>query len=170
MAYTGDYGISTLGITLSCGLGTMSTAPSSFKQLNRINSIGGITAEPEVIDASALEDDVTHNIKGRDTISDSVAIVVNLTTDTLKEWTGTGGVLPTYEGKTSGQVMWWQVHYDGKLTDGASSSPTNQSFFFVGEPPSTFPMPESNQNELQTVEIPITVQDVKGYLDEVTPS
>lgn len=169
MAYTGDYGISTLGITLSCGLGTMSTAPSSFKQLNRVNAIGGITAEPEVIDASALEDKRTHNIKGRDTISDQVAITINLTTDTLKEWTGTGGVLPTYENKESDQVMWWQVHYDGKLTDGESTA-TNQSFYFIGEPPATFPMPESNQNELQTVEIPVTVQDVKGYLDEVTPS
>lgn len=163
-----DYGISTLGITLSYGVETTAgTKPATFKTLTRINSIGGITAEPEVIDASALEDAVTHNIKGRTTISDTVAITVNLTSETLAEWTDSAnGVIKKFNDLTGGKRMWFQVSYDGKL----SKSSTAQSYFFVAQPPSTFPMPESNQNELQTVEIPLVVVSAEGYADAVTPS
>lgn len=53
-------GISTLGITFGYGTETTAgTKPTSFKQLTRINAIGGINIEPEQIDASALEDRAT---------------------------------------------------------------------------------------------------------------
>ena len=53
-------GISTLGITFGYGVETTAgTKPTSFKQLTRINSIGGITIENEQIDASAVEDFIT---------------------------------------------------------------------------------------------------------------
>ena len=58
-------GISTLGITF--GYGAETTAgekPSAFKQLTRINAIGGITIENEQIDASALEDAVSRYVQG----------------------------------------------------------------------------------------------------------
>ena len=162
-----DYGISTLGITLYYGAGTNGARPttnSGYTQLHRINAIGGITAEPEVIDASALEDDITHNIKGRTTVSDTVSITVNLTTESLKEW---NTLISSYS-ETNG--MWFQVYYDGKITDGATTSAKNQSFYFKAQPPATIPMPESNQNELQTVEIPLVVESVEGYAEAKIPS
>jgi hypothetical protein len=59
-------GLSTLGITFGYGTeATAGTKPTSFKQLTRINSIGGINIEPEQIDASALEDAITRYVKGR---------------------------------------------------------------------------------------------------------
>ena len=49
-------GISSLGITFGYGVETTAgTKPTSFKKLTRINTIGGITIEPEQIDASALK-------------------------------------------------------------------------------------------------------------------
>ena len=49
-------GISTLGITFGYGVETTAgQKPDAFKQLTRINSIGGITVENEQIDASAIE-------------------------------------------------------------------------------------------------------------------
>ena len=49
-----EAGISTLGITFGYGVeSTAGTKPSTFTKLNRINNIGGITIEPEQIDASA---------------------------------------------------------------------------------------------------------------------
>lgn len=44
---------------------TAGTKYTSFKQLTRINAIGGINIEPEQIDASALEDAITRYVKGR---------------------------------------------------------------------------------------------------------
>lgn len=59
-------GVSTLGITFGYGTETTAgTKPTSFKQLTRINAIGGINIEPEQIDASALEDAITRYVKGR---------------------------------------------------------------------------------------------------------
>ena len=163
-----DYGISTLGIKLYYAVeSTAGTRPtSSFTNLTRINAIGGITAEPEVIDASALEDDITHNIKGRTTISDTVAITVNLTTETVAEW---NTLISSYDALTGGKGMWFQVYYDGKITDGAGT-PKAQSFYFKAQPPAQLPMPESNQNDLQTVEIPLVVEDVEGYAEAKIPS
>ena len=61
-----DAGISTLGITFGYGVETTAgEKPTTFKQLTRINAIGGISIEPEQIDASALEDALTKYITGR---------------------------------------------------------------------------------------------------------
>lgn len=50
-------GLSTLGITFGYGVETTAgTKPTSFKELSRINAIGGINVEAEQIDASALKD------------------------------------------------------------------------------------------------------------------
>lgn len=59
-------GLSTLGITFGYGVETTAgTKPTAFTQLDRINSIGGITQDVEQIDASALEDTSTKYVAGR---------------------------------------------------------------------------------------------------------
>lgn len=59
-------GLSTLGITFGYGVETTAgTKPSTFSQLDRINSIGGIAQDVEQIDASALEDLSTKYVAGR---------------------------------------------------------------------------------------------------------
>ena len=54
-----------------------------------------------------------------------------------------------------------QVYSTGLGTD---------AFFFIAEPPLDIPMPESSQNELWTVEIPLAVVDYIGLDTKVTPS
>ena len=160
-------GVSTLGVKLYyCAESSPGTRPTSgYTQLTRINAIGGITQEPEQIDASALEDLVTRNIAGRTGTGDTVTVTVNVTTETLAEWSS---LLSTYSGLTGGKGMWFQVVND-KLTDGAGT-PKVQGFYFKAQPPAKFPMPESNQNELQTVEIPLVIEDYEGYAEAKTPS
>jgi hypothetical protein len=84
-----EVGLSTLGITLWAAVsenGEKITDADSYTQLTRINQIGEITVEPEAIDASALEDCETKNIAGRSTVTDSYAITVNDTDETMTEW------------------------------------------------------------------------------------
>ena len=82
-----EAGLSTLGITFGYGTeATAGTKPTSFKQLTRINAIGGINIEPEQIDASALEDAITRYVKGRADTGGSFPITVNLTDATKEEW------------------------------------------------------------------------------------
>lgn len=160
-------GVSTLGVKLyykaESSAGTKPTG--AFTQLTRVNAIGGISQEPEQIDASALEDLVTRNIAGRTSTGDQVTVTINVTTETLAEW---NTLLNAYSNLTGGKRMWFQVVND-KLTDGAGT-PKVQGFYFVAQPPAKFPMPESNQNELQTVEIPLVIEEYEGYAEAQTPS
>ena len=143
-------GLSSLEITFGYGTETTAgTKPTTFNTLTRINQIGGITIEPEVIDASALEDAVTRNIKGRADTGGTWAVTVNFTADTKKEWTD---LIAAYKALTGGKRMWFEVLHP-QLED---------AFFVVAQPPEQIPMPETGQNELWTIEMNLTIEEYKG--------
>lgn len=143
-------GVSTLGITFGYGTETTTgTKPTSFKQLTRINTIGGISIEPEQIDASALEDELTRYVKGRADTGGSFTVTVNFTEETLTEWTT---LIEAYKGLTGGKRMWFETVIPG----------FEKSFFVVAQPPDQIPQPEFSQNELLTVEMNLTIEEYKG--------
>lgn len=143
-------GISTLGITFGYGTETTAgTKPTSFKQLTRINALGGINIEPEQIDASALEDEITRYVKGRADTGGSFAVTVNFTSDTVKEWKD---LITAYKALSGGKRMWFETIIPG----------ITNSFFVVAQPPEEIPQPEIGQNELLTVEMNLTIEEYKG--------
>lgn len=145
-------GVSTNGVTFSYGIGGNSkdgAKPSTMTLLDRINSIGGITIEDEVIDASALEDALTRNIKGRGDTGGSFPVAVNVTDETIEEWQA---LIQQYNTLTNSQAMWFQTIIPG-LKD---------AFWVIAEPPSAIPQPEFSQNELLTVEMNMTIVDYVG--------
>jgi hypothetical protein len=153
-------GVSTNGVTFSYGIGGNSrdgAKPSDMTLLDRTNTIGGISITDEVIDASALEDLFTRNIKGRGDTGGSVPITVNVTDETIKEWKA---VIAAHKGLTSSQGLWFQTIIPG-LTD---------SFWFIAEPPSIIPQPEIAQNGLLTVEMNMTISDYVGDSTVVEPT
>lgn len=155
MAYTGLAGLSSLGVKLGYGTNLASTKPSSFTQLNRINSIGGISITPETIDASAMEDLVEKSIAGRGSTGGQWTVTVNVTDDTMDEW---ATLISTYQGLTGGNQVWFEVlHPD--MTD---------AFFVIAQPPQELPMPEMGANELLTMEIQLTIVEYKGLSTKVT--
>ena len=152
-------GISTLGIRFFYGVETTAgTKPASFTELHRINSIGGVSASTETIDASALEDFATKYIAGRSEIDGSLPVTVNLTPETKAEWSA---LISAYEtAKADGKAVWFETY---------SASLGGDAFFVVAEPPTIIPQPESNQNELWTIEMTLTVNDYKGMDTAVLP-
>lgn len=143
-------GISTLGITFGYGTETTAgTKPTSFTQLTRINAIGGITIEPEQIDASALEDMITRYVKGRADTGGSFPITINFTSETKTEWTT---LITAYKALTDEKKMWFEVVIPG----------ISDAFFVIAQPPEQIPMPEIGQNELLTVEMNLTIEEYKG--------
>ena len=145
-----EAGISTLGITFGYGTETTAgTKPTSFKQLTRINALGGINIEPEQIDASALEDEITRYVKGRADTGGSFAVTVNFTSDTVKEWQD---LITAYKALSGGKRMWFETIIPG----------ITNSFFVVAQPPEVIPQPEIGQNELLTVEMNLTIEEYKG--------
>lgn len=153
-------GVSTNGVTLSYGTGGSSkgsTKPSTMTLLDRINAIGGITIEDEVIDASALEDKLTRSIKGRGDTGGTFTITVNITDETIEEWQK---LIEQYEGLESGQQLWFQTIIPG----------LKNSFWVIAQPPSAIPQPEFAQNELLTVEMNMTIVDYIGSDTVIQPT
>lgn len=143
-------GLSSLGITFGYGVETAAgTKPTSFKKLTRIDTIGGITIEPEQIDASALEDFATRYVKGRADTGGSFPVTINLTDETRTEWET---LITAYKGLTDGKRMWFETVIPG----------FKDAFFVVAQPPEQIPQPEIAQNELLKVEMPLTIEEYKG--------
>ena len=151
-----EAGISTLGITFGYGVeATAGTKPTTFTKLNRINNIGGITIEPEQIDASALEDAVTRYVKGRADTGGTFPITVNLTPETKEEWET---LITSYKGLSGGKRMWFETIVPG----------FEDAFFVVAQPPEEIPQPEFSQNSLLTVEMNLTIEEYVGMNTKVT--
>lgn len=148
-------GVSSLGITVSYGIEeTSGVKPSAFKAINRVNAIGGITIEPETIDASALEDLVERSVAGRGVTGGQFPLTINLTDETIDEMET---IITEYSEMESGKRMWFQI----------ASPYLAKAFFVVGQPPLEIPMPDMSQNELLTVELPITIDQYVGLSEKV---
>jgi len=149
-------GLSTLGITFGYGVETVAgTKPSSFTQLDRINSIGGITMDVEQIDASALEDTQTKYVAGRADTGGQWSVTVNFTDETADEWSD---LITAYNTAAGSNLQMWFEAIIPNQTD---------AFFVIAQPPQQIPMPEIGQNELLTVEITLTVVEYKGWSTKV---
>ena len=149
-------GLSTLGIKFGWGVETTAgTKPASFKQLTRINSIGGITIENEQIDASALEDLVSRYIQGRGDTGGSFPVSVNATPETYAEWEE---VIEAYNtAKETGKRIWFETIIPG----------FEEAEFVVAQPPTKIPSPEKTQNELLVVEMNLTIEEFIGMNTKV---
>ncbi len=152
-------GLSTLGVTFAYGVETTAgTKPSAFTQLERINSIGGISLSTEQIDASALEDYQTKYVAGRQDSGGTWSITVNVTDETISDW---DTLITAYNtAAASGLAMWFEVLIPNQ----------SDAFFAVAQPPQIIPMPEFGQNGLLTVEIQLVIVEYKGWLTKVTPT
>ena len=145
-------GLSSLGVTFGYGVETTAgTKPSSFTQLDRINSIGGISLSTEQIDASALEDYQTKYIAGRQDSGGTWSVTINFTDETATEW---GTLISAYNtAAASGLAMWFEIILPNQ----------SDAFFAVAQPPQIIPMPEIGQNSLLTVEIQLVIVEYKGW-------
>lgn len=145
-----ESGISTLGITFGYGVETTAgTKPTKFKQLHRVNTIGGVTIENEQIDASALEDLVAKYTRGRADTGGSFPVTINFTPETAQEWKT---LISEYSELSGGKRMWFETIVPG-FEDG---------IYTVAQPPTAIPQPEIGQNELLTAEMNLTIEEFVG--------
>jgi hypothetical protein len=137
-------GLSSLGITLWAAEstdGAKVTTAASYSQLTRINAIGELTLDPDSIDASALEDYITKYVAGRSTVSDTYTITINLTDETVKEWTALLGKKVCFLTKVPGLA---------------------ENIFVIATVPTKLPVTAIDQNSLLTVDINCTTNEFIG--------
>lgn len=154
-------GLSSLKVKFGYGVETTAgTKPAAFKWLERCNNISGIDLPVETIDASALEDEVTKYIAGRQ--------------DTGGEWTVTFNFTEEVQARLEEMI---EDYNTGK----AESTPLNtwfevwhptlsKAFYVIAEPPQKLPMPEVGQNELLTMDVTFTIVEYKGLQTAVEPA
>lgn len=152
-------GISTLGVKVGYAVeSTAGTKPTAFTQLERVNSIGGITLDTEQIDASALEDEISRYVSGRQDTGGTWTLTFNMTNEVVTELET---MITAYKGiRDSDKKMWFVVW----------SPFLEKSFFVVAQPPVNIPVPELSQNELQTVELSLTIEEYKGMDEAIEPT
>jgi len=142
-------GLSTLGITVwqaESADHKKVTEAASYTQLTRINEIGEADVSPEAIDSSALEDLITKYVPGRSTVTDSIPITINVTPDTVAEWTA-----------ILGKTICVCINVPGLETQ----------WFVVVTVPNVLPMPAMGQNGLLTMAINCTVNEYIGLSERV---
>lgn len=143
-------GISTLEVKLGYSADASTwEAPQSVTLLGRINSIGAVSLPSEQIDASALEDTVSKYVAGRQDTGGEWTITVNTTDAQITEWEG-----------IKGTKKWFEVIFPS-LT---------KAYWVRAEVPKVLPLGETGQNELATMEVTLTLVDIKGYDTKVAPA
>lgn len=148
-------GISTLKMKLGYAVETTpGDQPTAYTWLPRANSIGGIDLSTETIDASAIEDEVTRSIAGRQDTGGEWTLTFNLTNETEKIYSKM--LKDAAEGLPGNKRTWFEVW----------SPNLEKAFFIVAQPGSKIPMPEVGQNELLTCELSLALDEYKGMLKE----
>lgn len=150
-------GISSLGVKFGYGVGAGGAKPTAFTQLERVNSIGGISLETEQIDASALEDLISRYVAGRQDTGGSFDVTFNISDDVVSQLEA---LITAYSGMAEGSSMWFTVW----------SPYMTKAFFVVAQVPKAIPMPDFEQNSLQTVSLTLTIEEYKGLDVAIEPT
>lgn len=151
-------GVSSLGAKFGYAVeSTKGEKPAAFTQLERCNSVGGISLDVERIDSSAIEDLISRYIAGRSDTGGAWEVVFNATDDTIAQLTT---MITAYNGlATTGKRMWFEVW----------SPYLEKAFYVIAQPPQQIPMPEVGQNSLLTVSISLTIEEYKGMDVAIEP-
>ena len=150
-------GISSLGVRVGWAAEeTAGTQPDSFTWLERANAIGGISLETEQIDASALEDEISRYIAGRQDTGGTWTITFNISDEVIEQLEK---MITAYTELNGGKKMWFEIW----------SPYLSKAFYIIAQPPLHIPVPEFSQNELQTAELTFTIEEYKGMMDAKKP-
>lgn len=159
MAVAAVPGISTLKMRVGYAIETTpGVAPTSYIWLQRANSIGGIDLSTETIDASAIEDDVTRTIAGRQDTGGEWTFSFNLTNETEPVYQK---MLDDSSAALADSKRTWFTVWSPYLT---------KAFFIVAQPGGKLPMPSIDQNSLLVAELSLAIDEYKGLMDAIEPT
>lgn len=159
MAKANIPGISTLKMKLGYAIETTpGVAPTDYIWLQRANSIGAIDLSTETIDASAIEDDVTRTISGRQDTGGEWTFAFNLTNETEPVYQK---MLDDSAASLAENKRTWFTVWSPYLT---------KAFFIVAQPGGKLPMPAIDQNALLVAELSLAIDEYKGLMDAIEPT
>lgn len=96
--------LSTIGVVFGWGIGTMTTPPTSWLEIEECISIGGVEPTQDKLDATPLKSKRKKYIAGHEDTGGELPTTFNYTNTFKKQW---NEMLDAYKGRTSEQVMWF---------------------------------------------------------------
>lgn len=150
-----EQALSTIGVIFGWGLGTLTTAPSTWKQIEECISIGGVEVTQDKLDATPLESRRKKYVGGHEDTGGELPTVFNDTDTFDKQW---GEMLEAYEEREDGQSMWFCAYHPSKK---------NMNAYIVE--PGSLPAPEYAVGNVLQYTINNTLVDLPDPIPAVKP-
>lgn len=148
--------LSTIGVIFGYGLGTLSTPPTSWKQIEECISISGVEVTQDKLDATPLESKRKKYVAGHEDTGGELQTVFNDTDTFDEQW---NEMLDEYKDRTTGQSMWFCAYHPSKTTMNA----------YIVEPGS-LPSPEYAVGNVLQYTITNTLVDLPDPIPAVKPT
>lgn len=103
--------LSTIGVIFGYGLGTLTTPPTTFEQIEECISIGGVEVTQDKLDATPLEVKRKKYVAGHEDTGGELETVFNASDVFETQWEK---MLTAYDGRTANQVMWFCAYHPSK--------------------------------------------------------
>ncbi len=151
-----EQALSTIGVIFGYGLGTLSTPPTSWKQIEECISISGVEVTQDKLDATPLESKRKKYVAGHEDTGGELQTVFNDTDTFDEQW---NEMLDEYKDRTTGQSMWFCAYHPSKTTMNA----------YIVEPGS-LPSPEYAVGNVLQYTITNTLVDLPDPIPAVKPT
>ena len=151
-----EQALSTIGVIFGWGLGTLTTPPKNWKQIEECISISGVEVTKEKLDATPLESKRKKYTGGHEDTGGELTTVFNDTDTFDEQW---GEMLESYEGKTNEQAMWFCSYHPSK---------TNMNVYIVE--PGSLPAPEYSVGSVLQYTINNVLVDLPDPIPSVKPT
>lgn len=103
--------LSSIGVVFGWGLGTLTTPPDSWKEIEECISIGGVEVTQDKLDATPLKSKRKKYVAGHEDTGGELQTVFNDTDTFDEQW---DEMLAAYKGKDEGQSMWFCSYHPSK--------------------------------------------------------
>ena len=151
-----EQALSTIGVIFGWGLGTLTTPPTSWKEIEDCISIGSVEASQDKLDATPLKATKKKYIGGHVDTGGELQTVFNDTDTFDTQW---AEMRTAYNSKESGKAMWFCAYHPKK---------TKMNVYIVE--PGSLPSPEYAVGNVLQYTITNTLVDFPDPIAAVKPT
>lgn len=151
-----EQALSTIGVIFGYGLGTLTTPPTTWKQIEECISISGVEVTQDKLDATPLESRRKKYVAGHEDTGGELQTVFNDTDTFDDQW---NEMLDEYKDRTAGQSMWFCAYHPSKA---------NMNAYIVE--PGSLPSPEYAVGNVLQYTITNTLIDLPDPIPAVKPT
>lgn len=148
--------LSTIGVKFGWGLGTLTTPPTTWTQVEECTNIGSVELSKEKMDATPLESKRRKYTGGHEDTGGELQTTFNASDVFEKQW---GELLAADAGKTSGKVMWFCAYH-----------PIKEKMNVYIVEPGSIPAPEYSVGGVLQYAIKNTLIDLPDQIMAVEPT